>query len=267
MWDLPSGTRPVHFGGSYNKGVRPMISDSYSQYGQDRFLIDEIFKGARAGTFVEIGALDGVTYSNTALLERRYDWTGVCMEPLPTAFEQLKGARRCVCVQAAAAAQPGKLLFGANAGHGAALSGRIDTCPPLHAERIDRESSKYGFERQTIEVDAVRAADVLRENGMTTVDYVSIDVEGGELEALKGLLDDDITVRVISAENNYGTDEVRRFLEARGYLRITSVGDDDIYRLKSECTLADRWRAVRNLPFQWRRTLKWRIRAARSSKA
>ena len=42
------------------------------------------------GYFIDIGALDGVTMSNTYLLETRYDWTGICVETNPDYFMELK---------------------------------------------------------------------------------------------------------------------------------------------------------------------------------
>ena len=70
-----------------------------SQLGQD-ILVDEYFGGKRGGVFVDIGAYDGVTFSNTLMLERERGWTGVCIEPLPDVFAELRQNRGCVCVQA-----------------------------------------------------------------------------------------------------------------------------------------------------------------------
>ena len=40
----------------------------YSQVGQDRFLLENFFRGKRGGVFVDVGAYDGETYSNTSCL-------------------------------------------------------------------------------------------------------------------------------------------------------------------------------------------------------
>ena len=70
-----------------------------SQLGQDK-IVDEYFRGKRHGVFVDIGAYDGLTFSNTLMLERERDWTGICIEPLPDIFAELRKNRRCICVQA-----------------------------------------------------------------------------------------------------------------------------------------------------------------------
>ena len=52
-----------------------------SQIFQDAHVID-YYKGKKSGYFIDIGANDGVSYSNTLRLEYEYQWTGVCFEPL-----------------------------------------------------------------------------------------------------------------------------------------------------------------------------------------
>merc|ERR1711871_908541 len=52
-----------------------------SQIGQDHWVVQEVFGGKRGGTFVEIGAANGITLSNTVSLERHFAWGGLCIEP------------------------------------------------------------------------------------------------------------------------------------------------------------------------------------------
>ena len=53
----------------------------YSQCGQDRFLNDNIFKGFKNGTFVDVGAHDGRTFNNTLFFEQLHGWSGINIEP------------------------------------------------------------------------------------------------------------------------------------------------------------------------------------------
>ena len=57
------------------------MKESYSQYGQDIILNDRIFKNKKNGYFIDIGAYDGVCFSNTLLYEEKFDWNGICIEP------------------------------------------------------------------------------------------------------------------------------------------------------------------------------------------
>ena len=233
---------------------------SYSQFGQDR-LIAALFDHKRGGTFIEIGAYDGETFSNAAMLERSYGWRGICIEPLPGAFARLQHSRKAICVNAPAGSTAGKLRFEAIDGHGAMLSGATGTRPTAHDARIGREQRHHGFERQMIEVDKVRAADLLRQHDMRRVDFASIDVEGAELDCLRGLLDKDITVMTLAIENNYGETDVADYLAERGYVRLTTAGEDDIFKLRSELGPRDHLRRLLAAPQRWERDRKRRRNA------
>ena len=115
------------------------------------------------------------------------------------------------------------------------LSGAKHTRPELHEARIQREQRAQGFGRRLIDVDVVSAADLLRQHNMPVVDFASVDVEGFELQALTGLLAPGITVRALAVENNYCEREVPALLRQHGYVRLTTAGEDDIWRLRSEC--------------------------------
>tara|TARA_B100000676_G_scaffold284088_1_gene311433 strand:- start:7715 stop:8419 length:705 start_codon:yes stop_codon:yes gene_type:complete len=53
----------------------------FSQFGQDKYVIENIFKGKKNGFYIDVGAHDGVFISNTNLLEKKFKWKGVCIEP------------------------------------------------------------------------------------------------------------------------------------------------------------------------------------------
>ena len=53
-----------------------------SQLGQDKF-IDEFFGKKEKLTFLDVGAHDGVTISNTFFLEKNRNWNGICIEAQP----------------------------------------------------------------------------------------------------------------------------------------------------------------------------------------
>jgi len=68
-------------------------SGYFSQYGEDRALHRLVFNNTltnkNPGIFVEIGALDGVRYSNTLYFERMFDWRGVLIEAQPENAKKL----------------------------------------------------------------------------------------------------------------------------------------------------------------------------------
>jgi hypothetical protein len=68
--------------------------DSKSQYLQDLFVLAET-NNKFNGYFVEFGATDGFTGSNTFLLEKKYGWNGILAEPARCWAESLKKSRKC----------------------------------------------------------------------------------------------------------------------------------------------------------------------------
>jgi len=67
----------------------------YSQAGEDKFLYENIFSKSDKfpKTYIEMGAIDGVKYSNTKFFEDHHGWTGILIEPNPVMFKSLKRNR------------------------------------------------------------------------------------------------------------------------------------------------------------------------------
>lgn len=83
----------------------------FSQYGQDEFLDKNVFKDQEGGFFVDIGAHDGVSLSNTAFFEKYRHWSGICFEPNPHIFSKLKNNRSCIKIEGCVAEFNGKANF------------------------------------------------------------------------------------------------------------------------------------------------------------
>ena len=69
--------------------------DPVSQSLEDRYLYTKLFRALGPSivgrTYIEIGALDGRTYSNTLALEREFDWRGLLIEGHPANSVLLRG--------------------------------------------------------------------------------------------------------------------------------------------------------------------------------
>ena len=60
----------------------------YSQYKQDKYVFNKFFSKYLTGTFLEIGADDGIRFSNCKFFEDR-GWTGIAIEPRKEAYNKL----------------------------------------------------------------------------------------------------------------------------------------------------------------------------------
>lgn len=78
-----------------------MIENNYSQSLQDIFVLS-VLDGKRNGTYLEIGADDGISINNTYLLETQYDWTGLAFEWLEPGWSRYVSQRKnpCLCTDA-----------------------------------------------------------------------------------------------------------------------------------------------------------------------
>jgi len=202
----------------------------YSQCGQDKWVIEKLFPDKKKGTFVDIGANDGITFSNTYLLEEM-GWNGLAVEPIPSLYEKLAKNRQSITVNGCVAPRSGKGRFRVVTGYSEMLSGLVDEYDPRHIERIERELDSHGGEYKDIEVNCYNFNELLESNGIFQVDFLSIDVEGAEYEILNSIEFDRIQISVICVENNYSDCRIPKLLIKRGF-EFHSILGDEFYRNK-----------------------------------
>ena len=197
----------------------------YSQFEQDKFVYENYFQGKTDGYFVDIGAHDGTTFSNSKFYEQ-LGWTGVCVEPNPKVFKTLQANRKCKCVMKAVADRTGwaqffQILEGADM-----LSGLVDEFNQHGIETINANLQDFenGFEYIDVELD-------LFDNivDSTTIDFLSLDTEGNELKILQTIDFNKYDIKVITVENNDYDDKFIKFFTPRGYQPVTRLGCDEVY--------------------------------------
>ena len=204
---------------------------SYSQHGQDTFIYETFFKGrTEPGTFVDVGAYDGTTFSNTFLFER-LGWNGVCVEPLPAAFAKLKASRSAICVNCAVSDASGSgtlIQVDMPSGFEQMYSGLKANFDERHRQTIQ----KWGSNQKEVTVQIRSLADILSECRVDRVDYLSIDTEGSDWRILRSFDLSAFEVQVISVENNYGNEKIRRHMLGCGYHFVKAFGGfDELYVL------------------------------------
>ena len=192
-----------------------------SQFGQDRLVGDVLFRN-KPGFFVDVGARDGRVISNTYYLEQ-IGWLGIAVEPHPSLFEELKRSRNCKTVNAAISDRQGELEFVKMLeepyGHSGLLSTFRDT--------TWLENKKH----EIIPVPTVTLEQVL--TGISRIDYLDIDVEGHELEVLRGLDLFNHSIGVVGVETNPSerlkTKAIDRHMAESGYFPFIQLHADRFY--------------------------------------
>jgi FkbM family methyltransferase len=203
----------------------------YSQCGQDKY-IDELLKGRETGFFLDIGAHDGVTGSNTFFFEKYRGWGGVCVEPNPNVFSLLKQNRSCMALNACIFNDDRDAVsFQCLSGYTEMLSGIVETFDQKHRDRIERELKQHGGCSHIIEVKSYKVSTLLNTIKQHTIDYCSIDTEGSELQVLLSIDFNNTFIDVMTIENNNQTTEVKDYLEQFGYELIHKIGNqDDVFK-------------------------------------
>jgi len=213
---------------------------SYSQYGQD-LVVDDFLQQQMGGFFLDIGAHDGVSLSNSWFFEKHRGWNGICVEPNPSVYGQLTKNRSCQTVNGCITQQAGFVRFAKVTGSAEMLSGIAADYDQRHRERIQREVKADAGEVEYLSIRAFSVNELLERSGVRTVDYCSIDTEGGELKILQSINFGRFYFRVLSVENNYRSKAFRRLLTAAGFELLCFASCDELYANRRE--LAGRHRS------------------------
>lgn len=201
----------------------------YSQYGQDLACL-KLLQEIESGTFIDIGANDGLTGSNSLLFEKK-GWQGICVEPHPLTFAKLKDVRDCDCLNACIADKDSMVDFLAVHGVANMLSGIESFMDQKHKMRIDQEITKEGSRTERIEIEALSPSTLIDRFSLSKIDFLSVDTEGCELPILKSFLSESIIPKpkVICVENGSRTSSIFEYLSTVGYKLYKCVGCDEIY--------------------------------------
>ena len=201
------------------------VGNYQAQHGEDRWL-ERYFASTGPGFFVEVGAYDGVVLSNTYLLET-IGWRGILVEPDPDKAALCRANRpACRVFECAAAGSEDQTSIDFHAVEGGAVYSTT-TMTPHHAARI----REWGLRHRTLTVQAKTLNSMLADVQPPSVSFVSIDVEEGELEVLRGFDLERWRPRMVMVETNtrFRNRDVRNFFRQRGYAFFHAIGWNDIY--------------------------------------
>jgi len=144
------------------------------------YLAYQFFDKRRTGFFVDIGASDGIRFSNSFILER-WGWGGICVEAHPFYHNLCKKNRpKSTVYNVAVGATNGTATFYASK-HGA-----LSSLDPSVGTTFKKSFKAFtGYDKQ-IPTKVRTINSLLEENKVKKVDYVTIDIEGTELDAMRG---------------------------------------------------------------------------------
>ena len=195
----------------------------------DQFL--EEYIPQRNGYFVELGANDGVSQSNTLYLEKYKNFKGVLIEPFPTNYEKCRINRSeenffflGACVSFNYSKPTVELLYSNLMT--ITLDGYSTIANPVaHAEK----GSEFlnGQDVFKFSVKAVTLNEVLKKaNAPKLIDFLSLDVEGAEIEVLSGINFSEFRFNLMLVETNE-FEIINDFLERENYIFVKNFSNHD----------------------------------------
>lgn len=200
---------------------RVLMEGGKSQAGEDLFLYENFFFGRKGGTFLEMGALDGVTYSNSYFFEKSMDWSGLMIEGSPTLYGKLVRNRPGVVALNAMVCDEARELHWidqAITGEGStAVGGAWELMPEAFRAKHHGKLSPAEVAKLPT-VPCVSLADVLGRFGVRHVDLFSLDVEGAEASVLRTIDFDRFAASVIVLEMRGSDSEALTILKEKGYI-------------------------------------------------
>ncbi|MGA7705676.1 MAG: FkbM family methyltransferase [Solirubrobacteraceae bacterium] len=209
-------------------------AQSHGQFGEDRAL-REIFGERTDGCCVEIGAYDGRTGSATYLFEKR-GWRCLLVEPNPALVEQIREHRACSVVNCAVSDKEGMASF--FVAENVEEMSTLDLTP----DRLEWITEVGGAVKE-ITVRTATLDSLLAEAGFPEIQFITIDVEGHEMDVLKGFTLEKHRPRIVIIEDNAASDDPRArggdprvggHMAAHGYVHFRRTGVNEWYAHESD---------------------------------
>ena len=194
---------------------------STAQLSQDLF-VSYFTEEKKNGFFVEFGATDGITLSNTYIFEKYCNWTGILAEPLPIWHNDLIKNRKCIIDKRCIFSESNLKKKFVNTYESPELSGLEDELKDYSSMRdFNVEARK---KKEIITVKTVSLEDLLKEyKAPKKIDYLSIDTEGSEYTILKNFNFKLYEISIITIEHNYIDDQrnnIKSLLEKNNFVRV-----------------------------------------------
>jgi FkbM family methyltransferase len=184
---------------------------SRSQLGQE--IIALALSDYKPGFFVEFGATDGLSLSNTYALETEYGWRGILAEPGRQWHIALQTNRHCIIDHRAVYSSSGKTL-------GFIEDGELGTVKGFESNDLHKHIRKTA---QSYSVESVSLDDLLDDHkAPTDIGFISIDTEGSELDILSTFDFSRYRVRFFCIEHNFSSARagVLKLMTKNGYTRV-----------------------------------------------
>ena len=214
--------------------------NKYSCRGNIDKILKEMVVFKERGFFLEVGAYNGFSESVSLRFEKELKWNGLLIEPNPIHFKYLKRNRpKNICLNFLCLNDDflNKKLFIKNLNQMSYIVDNSDKPYFSHypAEKINnlaKETYSGNFERLTCEVETLQR--IFKDHKIKKVDLAIIDVEGSEIELLKGIDFNKVDIEYFCIET-YNFENLNSFMVKKNYTLIEKIHKEDyVYKKNSK---------------------------------
>ena len=209
------------FNKTHKDKVLKYLDKSKSQLGQDIFVAANS-DNKKENFFIEFGATDGVTISNTYLLEKELNWKGILIEPASIWHRNLEKNRNCIIDKRCIYYKTGEKLSFLVVQNNQNAEPGLSSLEKYAANGDWASNLRIKNSKKEI-VETITVDDLLDfYNAPELIDYMSVDTEGSEFDILKSLDFKKRKIKIITVEHNYHKNraKIKNLLEKNGYLRV-----------------------------------------------
>lgn len=204
------------------------LPGGHSQSREDRYVLERYFFDRQGGTFLEMGGLDGIAYSNSYYWERHLGWKGLLIEGSPTLYANLVRNRPYALTMNAMVCSEKRKLHWINSNN--AVGGAYELMPKSFVakwhKRLNKEKSLDDYPT----VPCFRLDTILQKYGIVHVDVWTLDVEGAELSVLKTVNFAKFSASVIVVEYRRDSPGIEDFLTRKNkFVRVERIGNNNVY--------------------------------------
>ena len=156
-------------------------------------IYDKFYKGKRDGIFVECGAIDGVKNNHCLVLQKNHNWVGFNFEPNKYSFKLLEVNRpKDMNINKALSKIDGTTSFFLPKGK---YNNKINGGGTLNENLRDDIVEIFN-------IDTIKFSTFISEYGVSKIDLMILDVEGHELDVLKGFKGSNVLPDIMVIEVN-----------------------------------------------------------------
>lgn len=224
--------------------------------------IRKYFKYKKNGTCVEVGSNEPLSIcSQSWHLENKLNWTCVLVEPNPELVTKTIKVR------------PNAIIHNCACTSGEKSGDYMDLHIPLsnngeiitsHAS-LEKNVDDHNYNKhRSIHVKTELLTNILKQDSIKSIDFLSIDVEGTELDVLKGINLQTYQPKLILIEDKHLYLTKHRYLKGQGYILVRRLNGNCWYIPRGapipKVKLKDRLKLIRRLYLSiWYKKLKYSL--------